>query len=150
MKKHYGIAVGTLALGLSLNASSDDLALSASAELFSGLDSSEVGSINHLSPDAMRDTQGRLLGLLLTIGGIAAADGSIIQGMMSDYNQALTEEDKSSSDELSGSDVYARPDSNGVIYQNGREMEQEFYRRVSQPAGSLSTCDTFCADLYGF
>jgi hypothetical protein len=109
----------------------------------------DQAQISSLSQAEMAQTQGKLLGLLLTIAGIAAADSAIVQGMMSDYADATREKDDAGEAEQSLSDVYFQPDSSGAILQNGREIEKRFIENNTIPPHERSACDTFCEQSRG-
>lgn len=149
MKKRMRNAVLATTLGLSLNATASGLTDTETQTLFDSLSVDDQAQITGLSQPEMEHTQGKLLGLLLTIAGIAAADSAIVQGMMSDYADATKETDEVSETEQPLSDVYFKPDSSGVIFQSGREIEQRFIENNALPPHEKSACDTFCEQSSG-
>ena len=149
MKKRMRNAVLATTLGLSLNATASGLTDTETQTLFDSLSLDDQAQITGLSQPEMERTQGKLLGLLLTIAGIAAADSAIVQGMMSDYADATKEKDEVSETEQPLSDVYFKPDSSGAIFQSGREIEQRFIENNTIPPHERSACDTFCEQSSG-
>ena len=149
MKKLTRNAVIAATMGLSFNATANGLTDTETQTLFDSLSVGDQAQIANLSQPEMAQTQGKLLGLLLTIAGIAAADSAIVQGMMSDYADATKEKDEVSETEQPLSDVYFKPDSSGAIFQSGREIEQRFIENNTIPPHERSACDTFCEQSSG-
>jgi hypothetical protein len=149
MKQLMRNAVLAISLGLSLNATASGLSDTETQSLFDSLSVADQAQITGLSQPEMAQTQGKLLGLLLTIAGIAAADSAIVQGMMSDYADATKEKDEVSETDQPLSDVYFKPDSSGVIFHSAREIEQRFIQRNTIPPHERRACDTFCEQSSG-
>ncbi len=149
MKKLMRNAVIAATMGLSFNTTASGLSAAETQTLFDSLPAGDQAQISTLSEAEMLQTQGKLLGLLLTIAGIAAADSAIVQGMMSDYADATREKDEVSETEQPLSDVYFQPDSSGAILLNGREIEKTFIENNTIPPHEKSACDTFCEQYSG-
>ena len=149
MKKRMRNVVLATTLGLSFNATASGLSDMETQTLFDSLSVGDQVQIAGLSQPEMAQTHGKLLGLLLTIAGIAAADSAIVQGMMSDYADATKEKDEADEGEQTLSDIYAKPSSNGVIYLDSKEMDRIFYERASKLPSDTSGCDTYCEQHSG-
>lgn len=149
MKKLMRNAVLASTLGLSFNATAAGLSDTETHMLFDSLSKGDQSQIASLSQPEMERTQGKLLSLLLTIAGIAAADSAIVQGMMSDYADATKEKDEAGEAEQSQSDDYFQPDSSGAIFIHGRDIEKRFIENNTIPPHERSACDTFCEQSSG-